>query len=62
MTVTLYSTKWVEVAQTGQTTSPRGPCTFVKTERTRHFFTDGKTSVDYFYALYSPTEGLDCPR
>ena len=62
LTVTLYSTKWVEVAQTGQTTSPRGPCTFVKTERTRHFFTDGKTSVDYFYALYSPTEGLDCPR
>jgi vancomycin resistance protein YoaR len=62
LTVTLYSTKWVEASQTGQTSSPRGPCTYVKTERTRRFLSDGHTSVDYFFALYSPAEGVDCPR
>jgi vancomycin resistance protein YoaR len=62
LTVSLYSTKWVDVAQSGQTTSPRGPCTYVKTERTRRFLSDGHTSVDYFFALYAPAQGVDCPR
>jgi hypothetical protein len=62
LTVTFYSTRWVDVTQSGQTTSPRGPCTSVKTERTRKFLADGKTSIDYFFALYAPANGVDCPR
>jgi vancomycin resistance protein YoaR len=36
-------------------------CTRVTTERTRTY-TDGHTSVDKFYALYAPQEGVVCPR
>ena len=36
-------------------------CTRVVTERTRTYL-DGKTSVDKFYALYAPKEGVVCPR
>jgi vancomycin resistance protein YoaR len=97
ITVTLYSTRTVEGAQTGQTkdeiettqvkptvtTAPADPdpsaptteappvteppapqryvCTRVTTERTRTY-TDGRTAVDRFYALYAPEEGIICPR
>jgi len=91
ITVTLYSTRTVEGAQTNQTTTdvatrevaptttvapdpaapttapttPPGPevfqCTRVVTERTRTY-TDGRTSVDKFFALYAPKEGVICPR
>lgn len=98
ITVTLYSTRTVEGAQTGQTTDdvptmqskpttttapPENPdptaptteappvteppapqlylCTRVVTERTRTY-TDGRTAVDRFYALYAPEEGIICPR
>jgi len=91
ITVTLYSTRTVEGAQTNQTktdvpttqvratpttlpgdpsapppvTEPPAPqayiCTRVVTERTRTY-TDGRTSVDKFYALYAPLEGVICPR
>ncbi|MDP9387853.1 MAG: VanW family protein [Actinomycetota bacterium] len=59
ITVTLYSTRWAEVAQTAQTTQPRGPCTRVRTERTRRFL-DGTTKVDHVSALYRPEEGVNC--
>jgi vancomycin resistance protein YoaR len=59
ITVTLYSTRTVSGEQTGQTTSPRGECTAVTTERTRTY-TDGRTAVDRFSALYAPREGVKC--
>ena len=61
ITVTLYSTKWVEVTQTAQTQEPRGPCTRVRTERTRKSLADGTTKVDSVRALYRPEEGVNCP-
>ena len=36
-------------------------CTRVVTERTRTYV-DGRTSVDRFFALYAPQEGVICPR
>ncbi|MGH9151620.1 MAG: VanW family protein, partial [Acidimicrobiales bacterium] len=60
VTVTLYSTGWVQVAQTKQTTEQRGPCTRVRTERTRTFLADGTTEVDTVAALYRPAEGVKC--
>ncbi len=36
-------------------------CTRVITERTRTY-TDGRKTVDTFYALYAPQEGVVCPR
>ena len=60
ITVTLYSTRWADVAQTNQTTEPRGPCTRVRTERTRRFLADGTTKIDHVNALYRPEEGVNC--
>ena len=60
LTVELYSTKWVDATQSGQTQSPSGVCTRVKTDRTRKFVSDGHTSVDSVYALYHPKEGTNC--
>lgn len=60
ITVTLYSTKWVEATQTNQTRTPRGPCTRVRTERTRRFLSDGSVKVDHVSALYRPAEGVNC--
>lgn len=60
VTVTLYSTKWVEATQTNQTKEQRGPCTRVRTERTRTFLADGTTKVDHVGALYRPAEGVNC--
>lgn len=60
ITVTLYSTKFVESTQSGQTEAPRGPCTRVTTERTRRYL-DGTTKVDKVFALYRPAEGVNCP-
>ena len=37
----------------------RGPCKAVTTERTRKF-TDGRTAVDRFNALYAPEQGVKC--
>ncbi len=59
ITVTLYSTKTVSGEQTGQTKAERGGCTAVTTERTRTY-TDGRTAVDRFSALYAPAEGVKC--
>jgi vancomycin resistance protein YoaR len=61
ITVTMYSTKWVSGDQTGQTTTPKGPCTQVVTERTRTYVDGRKPTIDHFSGLYSPTEGVECP-
>jgi len=60
ITVTLYSTKTVEGTQTGQTRTPNGVCTSVATERTRRYLVDGRTTIDRFFARYSPEEGVLC--
>ena len=60
ITVTLYSTRWVEeVTQSNQTKTEKGPCTLVTTERSRKFL-DGRTAVDRFTGLYAPAEGTRC--
>lgn len=59
VTVTLWSTKHFLTEQTGQTRSPRGPCTLVRTQRTRTA-PDGTKKVDHVNALYRPGEGVQC--
>ena len=59
ITITLYSTKYVDAQQTGLTEGPRGPCTRVVTERTRRYL-DGTTKTDRTAALYRPEEGVQC--
>jgi vancomycin resistance protein YoaR len=59
ITVTMYSTKYVSGEQTNQTTTPKGVCTAVSTERTRTYV-DGRKAVDNFTGLYSPKEGVEC--
>lgn len=76
ITVTLWSTKWANADQTGQSEGPSGPCTRVQTERTRNFLdpaeaerirggpaadgTDPAVLKDYVFALYQPEEGVLC--
>ncbi len=60
ISVDLYSTKWVEATQSGQTKTPSGQCTKVKTDRTRRYLKDGHTVVDSVYANYRPKEGVNC--
>ena len=59
ITVTLYSTKYVDVEQTGQRTVFQQQCRRVTTERTRTYL-DGRVEVDTVGALYRPEEGLNC--
>jgi len=59
ITVTLYSTKNVEVEQTGQRTGFSGQCRRVTTERTRTW-SDGRVEIDTVGALYRPAAGLNC--
>jgi len=60
ITVQLFSTKWVEAEQTGQSERRQGvSCTSVTTERTRTWIEDGRTEVDTVTARYRP-EGLRC--
>jgi vancomycin resistance protein YoaR len=58
--VTLYSTKTWKVTQTGQTKSPSGVCTRVRTERTRLRLSDNVTKKDAVFATYRPEEGVNC--
>jgi hypothetical protein len=60
ITVDLYSTKFAEATQSGQSTTPSGQCTRVKTDRSRKFLKDGRTVVDSVYANYRPKEGVNC--
>lgn len=59
ISVTLWSTRHFTAEQTNQTQSPRGECTFVRTERTRTG-PDGEKKVDRVNALYRPREGVQC--
>jgi len=59
ITVKLFSTRWAEGEQTGQTEAREGvSCTRVQTERTR-VWVDGSVEVDSVTARYRP-EGLRC--
>ena len=60
VSVTLYSTKTWKVSQTGQTKSPSGVCTRVRTERTRVRISDNVTKKDAVFATYRPEEGVNC--
>ena len=59
ITVKLFSTRYAEVEETGQTRGSAGACTRVITNRQRTF-PDGTQSDDSVTALYRPAEGLDC--
>lgn len=59
ITVSLWSTKYYESTQTGQSESPRGACKAVRTERTRTA-PDGSKKVDRVTAVYRPGEGVHC--
>jgi vancomycin resistance protein YoaR len=60
VTVTMYSTPWVQADQTGQSTARSGRCTRVTTDRTRTWLIDGRQEVDTVSALYQPAEGVTC--
>jgi vancomycin resistance protein YoaR len=59
ITMTLYSTRHIEVVETGQEQRPFNRCTDVETFRTRTF-PDGRVVDDSVVARYRPGEGLDC--
>jgi vancomycin resistance protein YoaR len=61
LTVTLYSTTYAHGEQTAQSQAPTGPngCVRVTTERTRTYV-DGTTKTDKVYAVYRPSEGVQC--
>jgi vancomycin resistance protein YoaR len=59
ITVHLWSTKHWSVSQTGQTKSPQGVCTRVRTERKRTA-PDGTSKTDAVFATYRPEEGVNC--
>jgi vancomycin resistance protein YoaR len=59
ITVSMYSTKHVKIAELDQRTSRRGACTHVETDRQRTY-PDGRAVVDTFIADYRPAEGIDC--
>lgn len=59
ITVTLYSTRYVEGSIAAQSDSARGVCTVVHTTRARKYV-DGRTDTDRFRATYRPAEGVNC--
>ena len=59
ITVTLYSTKWVNVEAIGQDTSQSGSCTVYTSKRKRAFL-DGRVVEDSTRALYRAAQGQDC--
>lgn len=59
ITVTLYSTRNVEVEDLGRTETEQGACTRVTTTRQRTW-ADGMTEQDSVFAVYRPREGVDC--
>jgi vancomycin resistance protein YoaR len=60
LTISIYSTKFATGEQTGQTTSPAGQCTRVRTERTRTYVDGRPPTKDTVGALYQPKEGERC--
>lgn len=59
ITVSIYSTKSVEVEEIGQSTSAVRQCTRVDTFRLRTY-EDGREVEDSVFATYRPSEGRDC--
>lgn len=59
ITVSIYSTKSVDVEQTDQEVSNVRECTRVDTYRQRTY-DDGRSVEDSVFAVYRPDEGLDC--
>lgn len=59
VTVTFFSTKWVDTWQSDQVELVSEPCTRVRTERTR-VFPDGQTAIDRFTAFYRPRLRMHC--
>ncbi|CAN5797505.1 hypothetical protein BH23ACT4_BH23ACT4_02020 [soil metagenome] len=59
ITVSMYSTKNIEVEQVATRTSNRNQCTYVETDRER-VYADGESVIDTFWALYRPADGIDC--
>lgn len=61
ITVELYSTRYIEAGQSGQSEEVYGKvCTTVTTSRLRTWLTTGEQRTDRFYALYGPEEGVQC--
>ena len=59
ITVTLYSTKNVEVVELEQRVSNRAQCRHSEIDRQRTF-SDGRVEVDTIIANYRPGDGIDC--
>ncbi len=59
ITVTMYSTKHIQVDDLGRTETPQRSCTRVTTTRQRTY-DDGTQVIDTVFALYRPGEGLNC--
>jgi len=59
ITVSIYSTRHIDVEETGQDQRPFNRCTDVETFRARTY-PDGTTLEDSVVARYRPGEGLDC--
>ena len=59
LTVSLYSTHWVDVQALGQDTSANGSCTVYLAKRQRTFL-DGKVVNDATKAQYRASQGQNC--
>lgn len=59
ISVTLYSTKNIQVEDLGRSESAQGACTRVTTTRQRTY-ADGTVDRDTVFAVYRPGEGFDC--
>jgi vancomycin resistance protein YoaR len=59
ITVTMYSTRNVEVEEIDQRLSYRGQCRHSEIDRQRTF-SDGRVVVDTIVANYRPADGIDC--
>ncbi|MCP3913501.1 MAG: hypothetical protein GY713_21445 [Actinomycetia bacterium] len=60
ITVSLWSTRFVEGFDVGRTQGSQGACTRVTTTRER-IWTDGREpTIDEVFAVYRPGEGFDC--
>ena len=59
ITVTLYSTKHIEVTELDHRISRRGQCRHSQIDRQRTY-PDGRVLVDTIVADYRPSEGIDC--
>jgi vancomycin resistance protein YoaR len=59
ITVTIYSTRHLQVTELEQRITKRRLCTHVETDRQR-IYPDGRVVVDTIEANYRPAEGIDC--